>query len=205
MHSTNPGYGSEYLLRRNLILSEGLIIAPAACCTDTLPHAAAACFVFCCLSALTVLLGACIPHRIPFAFRILSYSVIAALVYIPTAFAADYLFGAAVQSLYLPLMSVGLFLTAEHDILFCSKNLKSLLGTMVCILIGVSAVLLVMGCLREFFGMGSVWETRLIADPPLPALLTPACGMILLACFCASAHILTRSDRKEAADDACGN
>lgn len=205
MRLRHPDSVSEtsFLLRRNLILSEGLIAAPAAVCTDSVKNALIVCFVFCCVTALTVLLGTLIPRRVPFAIRILSYSVIAALVYIPTAAAADYLFGdISASALYLPLLSGGLLLTSAHDSLFSARRVTHLLSRLVCMLLGVCAVLLMMGAVRELLGAGSLCGTKLMASPPIPALLTPACGLILLGALCAAASAGNRVYGEECdADD----
>lgn len=200
-HDSLPG--TSFLLRRNLILSEGLIAAPAAVCTDSVTNALIVCFVFCCVTALTVLLGALIPRRVPFAIRILSYSVIAALVYIPTAAAADYLFGdISAASLYLPLLSGGLLLTSAHDRLFSARRVMTLFGRLICMLLGVCAVLLGMGALRELLGAGSLCGTKLMASPLMPVLLTPACGLILLGVLCAVVSAGIRANGEECdADD----
>lgn len=195
--------GTDYLVRRNLILSEGLIAAPAAFCTDTLLHALAAAFVFCCVTLLTVLLGALIPRRVPFVLRILSYSLAAALVYIPAVQAAEFLIGGTdAIALYLPLLSSGLLLTAEHDRLFTAEKLRVLLARLACMLGGVCGVLLLLGLLRELLGAGKILGAQLLTSPPLPVLLTPACGLILLAVLCCTANTAQRgAGEEEAADD----
>lgn len=198
--------GAAFLVQRNLILSEGLIAAPAAVCTDSLQHALAVCFVFCCVTLLTVLLGALIPRRVPFAFRILSYSVLAALVYIPSVLAAEYLIGGTETAmLYLPLLSAGLLLTTEHDRLFFASSLRVLLARLVCMLGGVCAVLLVLGCVRELLGAGTLYHARLLTEPPLPVLLTPACGMIQLTLLCCMVFALRGSTGEEETEHDTGD
>lgn len=200
MRNDNPLHGSAYLLRRNLILKEGLIAAPAAVCTDTLRQALSVSLIFCCITAITVLAGTLIPRRVPFAFRILSYSVIAALVYIPTVQAADYLLGSSPSAMYyLPLLSGGLLLTSQHDRLFFADRLTTLLGRLVGMLLGVSAVLLGMGIVRELLGMGTLLGTKLLLVSPLPIMQKPAFGLLLLACLCIAAQ--TIAQREEAASD----
>ncbi len=195
-------YGTAFLFRKNLILSEALIAAPTAACADTIAHALMLCFVFACVSGLTILLSSFFPRRMPYAFRILSYSLIAALVYIPTKLAADFLFADTdAAGLYLPLLSFGILLTAQHDQLFRAERLSKMLGRLICAIAGACAVILLMGVLRELFGAGTLYGYMIFSVPPLPAMLTPAFGMVMLACFCALAQAICQTERKEAADD----
>ena len=129
----------NYLFQRNLILREALIAAPVAVCACSLENALLLCFVFCVVTAFTVLLAALIPQRVPYSFRILSYSLVAALVYIPAALVGSALFPQASAGIYLPVLSVGLLLTSEQDRLFADavekRKLRKFQGGEECLLL----------------------------------------------------------------------
>lgn len=185
------------------LLAEGLLIAPAAAFADTLPHALMLCFMFCGVTAPTVLLSALLPRRMPYALRILSYSLIAALVYLPAALAAEELFREAhAGSVYLPLVASGLLLTTEHDRFFRANTFLLMLRRLLGILFGAGLTLLAMGALRELLGAGSLNGLRILRRPPLPVLLTPACGLLMLGGLCALRQALFVRSGEEAQQDA---
>jgi len=170
-----------FLLRRNRILREGLLIAPLAFCADSAAGALTLCFVFGAVTLLTVMLSGLIPRRLPLSFRIVSYSLTAALVYVPAALAAEYLFPSFSTGYHFPLLASGLYLTVMQESLFDREHTKLpvLFGQLVCMILGVCACVLLMGVLREMFGAGKLLGRVLFTKPPLPILQTPSAGLML--------------------------
>ncbi|MBR5372581.1 MAG: hypothetical protein IK130_10255 [Oscillospiraceae bacterium] len=180
-----PEPAGRLFLRENPILREALFAAPLAVCADSVSRAMMLCFVFCIVTAGTVLLSRLIPQRLAHPFRIVSYSLTAVLVYVPAAFAADYLLPESGAGVYLSLIAAGLYLSVEQETVFPrGQALFPLLRRLCCIMGGVCAVTLGFGLLRELLGAGTVIGRVCFAAPPLPILSTPAAGLIMLALFC---------------------
>lgn len=185
---------------RSLILRDGMMAAPLAAFADCLEPGAVLCIGFLCISAVTVFLTAVLPRRIPFSVRILFYSAVGSLVYIPTALLTSMLFPEHAGGLYLPLLASSLLVTAEHDRVYPKKGLlRSLLSDIA----GTWSITLGFSLLREFFGAGTLYRVTLLDNPPLPVLQQPAGGLVLLACCCIAAEAVFRR-REEADPDADG-
>ena len=147
---------TDGLLHSNPILVSGMIAAPVIACTDTLQKALLLCYAFDAITFLTVLLSKAIPQRMPYAMRILSYSLIAALVYIPTVLAAGYLFPSVSIGIYFPLLTVSLMLSSETEHRYERAHILSLTGSVFFDLLGFDFVVILMGILRELLGNGTL-------------------------------------------------
>lgn len=175
-----------YLLRKNHILREAMLTAPLAVCADSAANALMLCFLFGTVTFLTLLISRAVPQRMLFSFRILSYSVIAALVYAPAALSAAFLFPASSGSIHAAVLASGLYLAVRQETLFPRDGTPLLIrtGQTVCVILGVFAVILSFGILRELLGYGTLSGTVCFAAPPLPILQTPAAGLLMTAVFC---------------------
>lgn len=177
----------------NWILQHGLLIAPIAVFAASLRSALALCTAFTAITVPTALLSALIPMRLPASLRIVLYSVIGGLVYIPAALLTNTLFPTESGGIYLPLLCSAMYLTVQHDRFLPRKRL---LRQLVLQSIGACAVMLLFGALRELLGSGSLMYHPLWNNPPLPMLLTPAGGLILLA-LCMTAAQYAANARQE--------
>lgn len=175
---------------RSLILRDGMMAAPLAAFADSLEAGAVLCIGFLCISAVTVFLTSVLPRRIPFSVRILLYSAVGSLVYIPTALMTSMLFPEHAGGIYLALLASSLFVTAEHDRVYPKKGtLRSLLSDIA----GTWSVTLVFSLLREVFGAGTLYRITVFENPPLPVLQNPAGGLVMLACCCIAAEAVFRN------------
>lgn len=182
---------------RSLILRDGMMAAPLAAFADCLEAGAVLCIGFLCICVVTVLLTAVLPRKIPFSVRILFYSAVGSLVYIPTALLTAMLFPAHAGGLYLPLLASALLVTAEHDRVYPQKGLfRSLLSDIA----GTWSVTLAFSMLRELLGAGTLYSKVLLTQPPLPFLQHPAGGLIMLACCCIAAEAVFRRQEEVTAD-----
>lgn len=163
--------------RSDTILRSGLFIAPIAAFSASFGQALTMSFAFVCMTVFTVLLSALIPRRLPAPCRILLYSVIGSLVYIPTAILTVRLFPDVGTGIYIPLLSTALYLTAVYDRFFPKKELWS---SMFRNLISAVCAAMICGIFREIFGSAEFAGKSLRFEPPLPILLHPAGGMIFL-------------------------
>ena len=162
---------------KHSVLLSGAVIAPIAAFSASLAQAAAMSFAFFCMTTLTVLISILIPVKLPLSLRILLYSVIGCLVYIPVAVLTVHLFPSVAGGIYIPLLSSGLYLTAGFQQYFRRKGLfRALLKN----LLSVICTALLTGIIRELLGSGTFAGIPLRFHPPLPVLLHPCGGLILL-------------------------
>lgn len=180
------------------VLLSGAVIAPIAAFSVSLTQAAAVSFAFFCITFLTVLAGSLIPVKLPLSLRILLYSVIGCLVYIPVAVLTVNLFPSVSGGIYIPLLSSALYLTAGFQRYFRRKHLfRDLLKN----LLSVICTAMLTGCIREVLGSGTVAGIPLRFQPPLPILVHPSGGLILLVLILTAVSYLRG---KEAAHADCG-
>lgn len=187
--------------RGNWILQHGLLIAPIAVFAASLRAALALCVAFTAITVPTALLSAPIPMRLPASLRIVLYSVIGGLVYIPAALLTNELFPTEAGGIYLPLLCAAMYLTVQHD-RFLPR--QGLLRQLVSQSIGAYGVMLLLGALRELLGNGSLMNRPLWNNPPLPMLLTPAGGLILLVLCMTAAQYANSARQKGEAHAVCG-
>ena len=77
------------LFMKNTVLASGLVVAPIVAVATTLQSAVALVIAFSLITFLTVLISSFVPRDIVYAVRIILYTIIAAMVYVPVAVFAD--------------------------------------------------------------------------------------------------------------------
>lgn len=155
-------------------------------------------FAFFCMTLLTVLPASLLPAKLPAVFRILLYSVIGSLVYIPVGILAVHLFPQISGGVFIPILSSALYLTVSFHEVFPRKGLwKSL----VCNLISVPAAAVLTGAVRELLGSASLAGISLQFQPPLPMLLHPSGGLIFLILLLTAISAFRRKEHQHADSD----
>ena len=182
---------------RDPFLLQGLLVAPIAAFADAFAPALLIAFGYVCILLTVVPLSMLIPRRVPFCVRLLLYSVLGALVYIPVALGCMFLFPDVTPGLYLPLLPMLPVLTFAHDRFFAGKGAMRNLLRMT---LSAPPVILCFGAVREMLGSGTLSGCTLLQKPPLPVLTTPAGGLLLLTLLMITAAVLKGENRKETAD-----
>ena len=170
------------------LLQSGLIIAPIAAFAVSFLHSMALSIALLLITIPTVLISALIPRRIPFAVRIVLYSVIGSLVYMPAAVLTANILPQITGGIYIPLLCTPLYLTVHRDDLFPRGHV---LRSMIRHLIPACPFIL---------AVGAIVGHSLISAPPLPILLEPSGGLILLviglaACSASGRKVATDANR----------
>ncbi len=168
--------------------------APIAAFCTSLRESLLLSLAFCIITALTVLFSTLIPRSLPRSVRTVLYSVIGSLVYIPAALICFSCFPDLSMGIWIPLLAASVYLNAAHDAVFLKGHL---LKPLLKLLAGGTAAALLSGALRELLASGTVWGRTLLPHPPLPILLEPSGGMMLLVLFAAVCGAFRQSVRKE--------
>ena len=105
---------------KNPVLIGGLIAGPVIVCADTLAHALVLCLMFSMLSFISVMLSSFVPRRLVYGLRIIVYSLIATLVYVPLSQVCAEYFPLEFEAMgiYLPLLTVSSLITTQTEFLF---------------------------------------------------------------------------------------
>ncbi len=189
------------LLENNAVLIGGMIAAPVIACTDTVQKAAALCYAFSAITILTVFLSALIRIKAPFALRVIVYTLLAALVYIPTVGSARQLFGGAAEQLgiYLPLLTFSSLLNVRSEMVFDRRQSRPrLLLRLLGYCLGFDGAVLLMGVLREFLAYGTIGGNVTGLSRLTAGFSEVWGGFLLLGLLCGLARRLTgETKRKE--------
>ena len=78
------------IYQKNPVFTSGLVIAPAVAAAITVKNAVALIFAFSLISFFAVIISSFVPRDIVYAVRIILYTFIAALVYVPVALFTKY-------------------------------------------------------------------------------------------------------------------
>lgn len=203
-HSVSDGF-----LRKNAILSKGMVIAPIVACCDTLPKALMMSLVFACVTILTVMIGSFYSKRLVYAARIVLYAVTAAALYIPTALLCAYVspsvYGALgsmmlpgqgivpeAAAMYLPLLSVNSFIVLHSELHFYHMRRPVMFASLLAHTGGFCAAACVIAGVRELLAHGSIMGH--VVDMPLlmRGFGAPWGGFIVLGVFCALYRMIFR-------------
>ena len=174
--------GREAVLTSNALLSSGSIIAPAVVVATSFQNALALCIVFSIVTFLTILVCSFVPRRIVYTVRIIVYTFVASLVYIPVAIMMENIMPAQFSALgiYAPLLITNSFITMKTESKFYRLKrgfMAELLGFYV---IGYDLALLFFGFMRELLTNGGLFGVQFL-PLSIPSAGTVYGGFILLA------------------------
>lgn len=180
------------LLRRNPILVSGLVIAPAVVIADSFRGAVTLAAAFSVITFFTLLVSSFVPKNIVYSIRIILYTVIGALVYVPSAIILNYLMPEDIEAMgvFFPLLITnGLIISRSESIFFLESKGHMLLDIIFCI-IGYDAAVLLYGAVREILGTGMIGGKIIGMPIVFSAFQHPFGGFILLGILAALLRVI---------------
>lgn len=176
----------DHLWLNNPVMLRGLGLAPVVAAATTGENALMLCAAAILLLTATRMLAVAVCHLTGNRFRPVIYVYSAAVLYIPAYCILYALFGAdlTLLGIYLPLMVVepAIIKRMENpDLETVGEAFRRGVNNTV----GLCVAILLVGVLREFLGLGSVFGNTLLSTPPLPIAVQPAGGFILLGVMAA--------------------
>ena len=200
---------SDGLLRRNAVLSKGMVIAPIVACCDTLSKALMLSLVFAGVTFLTVTIGSFYPKRLVYAVRIVLYALTASLLYIPAAMLCEYISPSVYGSLgsmlipgqgivpdaavmYLPLLSVNSFIVLHSELHFYHMRRPVMIASLLAHTAGFGVAACACAVVRELLAHGSILGN--VVDIPIlmRGIAAPWGGFVILGALCALHRVLYR-------------
>ena len=180
------------LLRRNPILVSGLVIAPAVVIADSFFDAVTLVAAFSVITFFTLLVSSFVPKNIVYSIRIILYTVIGALVYVPSAILLKYLMPEGIEAMgvFFPLLITnGLIISRSESIFFLESKGHMLLDIIFCI-IGYDLAVLLFGAIREILGTGMIGGKIIGMPIVFSAFQHPFGGFILLGILSALLRVI---------------
>lgn len=180
------------LLRRNPILVSGLVIAPAVVIADSFFNAVTLVAAFSVITFFTLLVSSFVPKNIVYSIRIILYTIIGSLVYVPSAILLKYFMpdGIEAMGVFFPLLITnGLIISRSESIFFLESKGHMLLDIIFCI-IGYDIAVLIFGAVREILGTGMIGGKIIGMPIVFSAFRNPFGGFILLGILAALLRVI---------------
>ncbi len=176
----------EGFLTGNGLLSSGVIIAPAVIAATDFFTALCLAVVFTAVTFITVALCSYVPKKCVYTLRIIIYTFVASLVYIPVSILLKNIMSDAMTAvgIYAPLLITNSFITSKTELKFYRYEKKYMLVLLSFYVLGYDIALILFGTVRGMLINGSFLGLELF-DYPITSLSTAFGGFIFLAVFSA--------------------
>lgn len=175
------------LLYKNPILVSGMVIAPVVVMANNFWDALTLVSAFSLITFFTLVMSSFVPKNIVYTVRIIIYTLIGALVYVPSVILLKYLMPEGVEALgiFFPLFITSSFIISRSEsIFFLETKGKMFLDIIFCIL-GYDAAVLLFAAIREILAFGTIGGTIIGMPVSLNAFQNPFGGFILLGLMAA--------------------
>lgn len=176
------------IYRKNTILVSGLVIAPVVFVANTVTKALALIFAFSLITFFTIIISSCISRNIVYTIRIILYTLIGALVYVPVASIAMHIFSENVvkeMGIMLPLLITNSMIMTKTELRFFRQKKGKMVVDVLSYIVGFDIVVFFIGFIREIFGTGEISGKILGISLTFPVLIYPFGGFILIG-LCAA-------------------
>ncbi|MGN0675056.1 MAG: Rnf-Nqr domain containing protein [Oscillospiraceae bacterium] len=170
------------LLDKNPLFVSGMVIAPVIVMADSFNDAITLVTAFSLLTFFTLLVSSFIPKSIVYTVRIILYTLIGALVYVPLAILLRYFMPEGVEALgiFFPLFITSSFIISRSESIFFRESKGKMLLDIVFCIIGYDAAVLLFAVIREIFATGTAGGNIIGMPIVFSAFENPFGGFILL-------------------------
>lgn len=174
----------EGILTKNPLFSSGVIIAPAAAACTDFNAAFILASVFTVVTFVTIALCRLVPRKIVYTVRIILYTLVASLVYVPVHlfFTSGEVLSEmyAAVGIYAPLLITNSLITLRTETKFYRLSHSFMMRLAGFYILGYDLALIVFGFLRGFLTTGTILGIKILPFS-VPALSNVYGGFILLA------------------------
>ena len=170
----------------NMVLSSLMVISPVIVCGDTLRNAEALVYAFSSITMLSVCIASFVPKKLPYALKVIIYTLISSLVFIPVKVAAQEFYPGIVLrvGIYFPLLAVNSLIVFQTEAKFFKLKKIPMFFTVLFYVIGFDIVMLLTGIIREFLAYGTINGKVTDVDMLISGLSQPFGGFIFLGLMC---------------------
>lgn len=189
------------MFMKNTVLASGLVIAPVVMSATTLANGIAIAVVFSCITFFTIMISSFVPRDMVYAVRIILYTFIASLVYVPVTVIFGPVFETEFNSIgiMIPLLITNSLIVIRSELHFFRLERLRMIAEVIFYIIGFDIVVILVGFIREIFAYGSIGDNIIGIPLTFPALSTTFGGFMLLAVLSAvlkKIKIIVRSNSK---------
>lgn len=175
------------LLKNNAILSAGMVIAPVVVFANTFRNALALTVAFTVITFFTLLFSSFVPQSIVYTIRIILYTIIGALVYVPASIILNSFMPDQINSMgiFFPLMITNSFIVSRSESIFFNETKGRMIVDIIFSILGYDIAVLIFGFVREIISTGELNGNMLAMSVHFSAFSLVSGGFILLGIFAA--------------------
>lgn len=178
---------TDGFLEKNIILQRGMVIAPIIVVCTNLLNGLILSIAFFVITTLTVLMASFITKKVPYTIRVILYTMIASLIFIPTSVALDIIFPNTIFKLeiFLPLLVTNSAIVIKSETRFHDMGKGKMFLSLFMYGLGFLIVACLVGGIREFLEKGTLLGEPFFWDYKIPTMIYPFSGFILLGVMAA--------------------
>ncbi|MGN0588145.1 MAG: Rnf-Nqr domain containing protein [Ruminiclostridium sp.] len=191
-------------IKQNMVFMSGILIAPVIACSTSLMKSLAICFVFSLVTFSAIVICRFIPRTIVYTIRVILYSLVASILYIPSVLLAEALFGESLIAsvgVYLPILVTNSLLLSKTETRFFHEPMKRMIPDVLCFIGGFDAACLVTGFVRELLADGRVFGYEIETLFTVPALETTFGGFLFVGIGAGVCRAIYNYRKKKAAEE----
>lgn len=175
------------LFKKNPILVSGMIIAPVVVYANTLSNAFTLSVVFTLITFLTLTISSFIPKKIVYTIRIILYTIIGAVVYIPVIMLLNYLMPEQIESMgiFAPMLITNSLIVSKSEITFFTETKSKMFADVIFSILGYDIIVMLFGFVRELISTGSIGSNKAGMPIIFSGVAMPFGGFLLLGIFAA--------------------
>lgn len=173
---------TDGFFENNIILQRGMLIAPIIIvCTNVL-NSLILSIAFFVITSFTVLISSFISQKVPYTIRVIIYTIIASIIFIPTTYVLNYIFPNTIFKLeiFIPLLVINSGIVIKSETRFHSMKKNKMIISLCMYGLGFLVVSCLVGGIREFLGSGTILGEPLFWHYKIPVMLYPFSGFMLV-------------------------
>ncbi len=183
------------VIKHNPVFIAGMSIAPAVIIGNTFYGAVTYASVFSAVTFVSLMIASFLPRKLPYALRIILYTLTAAAVYVPAYF---FLQGRLPDDLtrlgvFLPMIVTGEFVVNSSELRFFRMKRGRMTVDIISHIIGFDIAIIFLGIFREVFATGGINGELYGIKRVIPILSAPCGGFILIGFMGALIRSLSRN------------
>jgi electron transport complex protein RnfE len=174
---------SDGLVRQNIVLMSGTAIAPVAVCAVNYQNALALSVGFTIIAFLSIFICRFIPNKVVYTIRVIIYSMIAILAFIPAYLALTYFYGSEIVEnlgVYLPILAVNPLILTKTETRFNLRPLHLMSFELAGYITGFNVTCILVGITRDVLTNRRIGNFEVDLGFEIPAVSTAFGGLIVV-------------------------
>ena len=129
---------SDGLIKQNIVLMSGALIAPVIAAATNFEKAAIICMIFSAVTFVTVLICRFIPRKIVYTLRIIIYALVASIVYMPVFAFLNYYYQLQIDwaGVYIPILVANPLILSKTESRFYLRPIRPMIADVIMYILG---------------------------------------------------------------------